>query len=122
MNTSLAERGLPEFVLAAKAVDGIMGVDSVKVQTACDQIDKCAVDMDKFIEDLTIQKEAILKDWEGEAANALRECFPKIISEFSEVPKSVKSISNWATSTKNAYVSSDMAVAAGIRQILGGNR
>lgn len=122
MNTSLAEKGLPELVLTAKVTEGTMGVDSIKVQNACEQLDMCVANINGFIEELTTQYEAILNGWEGEAANTLREYFPEIIEAFGNVPKSVKSISDWATSTKNKYVASDMAVADSIKHILGGRR
>ena len=72
MNTSLAEKGLPELVLTAKVTEGTMGVDSIKVQNACEQLDMCVANINGFIEELTTQYEAILNGWEGEAANTLR--------------------------------------------------
>lgn len=120
MNTSLAINGLAEFGLSVNVVDNTIGADSAKINSACEKLDACVTSMEQFIEELTEQQNAILHDWEGEAADTLREYFPKVIEEFRAVPKSVKSISDWAATTNKSLMSSDSALADSLKKFLGG--
>ncbi|MBE5885267.1 MAG: hypothetical protein E7284_02555 [Lachnospiraceae bacterium] len=120
MDTSLAINGLPELTLTGTATTGTVGGNATTVSAACENLDTYATSMDAFIEELEAQKDEILLGWEGEAADALRESFPGLIEAFREVPPSIRSISNWATTTMNAYVRRDQSTAESIRAILGG--
>ena len=120
MDTSLVTNGLPEFSLAGLATTGTIGGNSAKVKAACENLQNCANGMDAFIEDLECQKESILSGWNGEAAEALRSGFPGLLDAFRSVPVSVRSISDWATTTMNSYAQRDAETAGKISAILGG--
>ena len=122
MNTSLATNGLGEFNLSGAARTDTIGGSAAMVNAACDNLNGYASGLDTFIEDLTVQKDAILVGWEGEAADMLREQFPRLIEAFTEIPPSIRSIADWARSTMNNYVSVDSTTAARISEIMGGGR
>lgn len=120
MNTSLATNGLGEFSLAGAAKTDTVGGTASLVSAACDNLNSYASGLDTFIENLTAQKDAILVGWEGEAADMLREQFPGLIGAFQDVPASIRSIADWATSTMGNYVSVDNQTAEKINEIMGG--
>lgn len=120
MNTSLVTNGLGDFNLSGAAKTETVGGSAGMVSAACDNLNSYASNLDTFIENLTAQKDAILVDWEGEAADMLRENFPGLIEAFTEIPPSIRSIADWATSTMNNYVSVDNQTAERINEIMGG--
>lgn len=122
MNTSLATNGMPELTLSNMAVTDTVGGSSGTVAAACDNLYTCAGSLDTFIDNLTAQNDEILKDWEGDAADTLRSEFPKLIEAFTQIPSSIRSIADWASSTMNSYVSADSETASKISQIMGGAR
>lgn len=122
MNTSLATNGMPELSLSNMAATETVGGSSGVVATACDNLYAHAGSLDAFIDNLTAQKDEILRDWEGDAADTLREQFPGLIEAFTQIPPSIRSIADWATSTMNSYVATDSETAARISQIMGGGR
>lgn len=120
MNTALAQNGLDELNLSGAAKTDTVGGSTSMVSTACGNLNDYAANLDTFIENLTAQKDAILVGWEGEAADMLREHFPGLIDAFKEIPASIRSIADWATSTMNSYVSEDADAASKISGIMGG--
>lgn len=120
MDTSLAINGLPELTLTGTAITETVGGNATTVDNACEDLNNCANTLNTFIEELEAQKDEILQGWEGEAADALRASFPGLIEAFCEVPTCIRSISNWAATTMNAYVRRDQSTAESIRTILGG--
>ena len=113
---------MPELVLTGMATTETVGGSSAVVTNACENLQTYASNLDAFIENLVAQQEEILRDWEGEAADALRLEFPKLIDAFRAIPPSVRSVSDWAMSTMNRYVACDRNTADKINQILGGGR
>ena len=120
MDTSLAVNGLPELSLTGMATTATVGGNTTTASVAAENLETYANNMDAFIAELEAQKDEILQGWEGEAADALRESFPGLIEAFREVPPCIRSISNWTTTTMNAYVRRDQSTAESIRAILGG--
>lgn len=120
MDTSLAVNGLPELTLAGMATTGTVGGNTATVSVAAENLETYANNMDAFIAELEAQKDEILQGWEGAAADELRNSFPGLIEAFREVPPCIRSISNWTTTTMNAYVRRDQSTAESIRAILGG--
>lgn len=118
MNESLMKMGLPEFNISQTANSDTISVTASVVNEACDNLDKHAARLDNFIMDLENQKEEILRDWEGEAADKFRMEFPKMIEAFQAVPVSVRSISAWTMSTKNAFMKIDQNAADVIGRII----
>ena len=122
MDTSLATNGMPELTLSGLATTDTVGGSSATVKNACENLYTYAGNLDTFIENLLAQEEEILRDWEGNAADMLRQQFPGLIDAFRQIPPSIRSISDWASSTMNSYVSTDDATAARISEIMGGTR
>lgn len=120
MNTSLATNGMPELSLAGMAVTDTVGGTAGIVSSACENLDTYAGNLDTFIENLEMQKEEILRGWEGAAADALRAQFPGLIEAFRAIPPSVRSISDWATSHMNRMTAKDSNTAEKFSQIMGG--
>lgn len=120
METSLATNGLPELSLSGLATTDTVGGSSKAVQDACERLYTCASDLDTFITELETQKEAILKGWEGKAADMLRSQFPGLIDAFTQIPPSIRTVADWATSTMSDLVNADDETAARISQIMGG--
>ena len=111
MDTSLATNGMPELTLSGLATTDTVGGSSANLKNACENLYTYAGNLDTFIENLLAQEEEILHGWEGNAADMLR-----------QIPPSIRSISDWASSTMNSYVSTDDATAARISEIMGGTR
>lgn len=120
MDTSLATQGMPELSLTGLATTDTVGGSSSAVSNACANLDTYATNLDTFIENLLAQEEEILRGWEGTAADMLRQQFPGLIDAFRQIPPSIRSISEWASSTMNSYVSVDDATAVKINEIMGG--
>ncbi len=120
MDTSLATQGMPELSLAGLATTDTVGGTSNIVAESCANLDTYALNLESFIEQLLAQEEEILRGWEGNAADMLRQQFPGLIDAFRQIPPSIRSISEWAGSTMNRYVSVDDETAAKINEIMGG--
>lgn len=122
MNTTVAQNGLGELNLTGLANTDNVGGSTSAVSTACDNLYNYAGSLDSFIDELTEQKDAILLGWEGTAADMLRDNFPKLIEAFEDIPPSIRSIADWATSRMNNLSSLDENAAASLSDILGGGQ
>lgn len=120
MDTSLATNGLPELNLKGMAATDTVGGSDTAVKNACANLDTCASGLDAFIEQLITKQEEILAGWEGTAADTLRSQFPGLIDAFRAVPPSVRSVSDWASTTMNSYVATDSDTASRLAGIMGG--
>ena len=118
MNTSLMTNGLGDLDLSGATTDTVGG-SSTTVYTACDNLESCASNLNGFIESLTAQNDQILQNLEGTAADTLRENFPGLIGAFEDIPKSIKSVAEWARTTMENYVSVDAKTAEIIQDIMG---
>lgn len=117
MDTSLMTIGLPEFNVTPISNADTISVSADVVNTACDNLNNYAASLDSFIRDIEDQKEEILRDWEGAAADQFRITFPKMIEALQAVPVSIRSISGWTMSTKKAFENIDQRTAEAINSI-----
>lgn len=120
MNTTLATQGLPEFSLSGLATTDRIGGAGAVVTAACTNLEEYSANMKQFIQELEEQKKMILYDWEGDAADTLQRDFPGVIEAFDAVPKCIKAISDWATTTMDTYQKIDQRTAEQIRNVMGG--
>jgi len=118
MNTSLMTNGLGDLDLSGATTDTVGGT-AATVYAACDNLESCASNLNGFIESLTAQKDQILQNWEGTAADTLREKFPGLIGAFEDIPKSIQSVADWARSTMENYELIDEKSAEIFQDIMG---
>lgn len=119
MADELTMLSLPDFQPSKSGSDAD-GVDPTIVSRACEELEGYAANLDSFIENLIAQKERIAQGWEGQAKVTFESQFADMLSAFNEIPKSVNSISEWASSYTSIMVSIDDATTEGLNTILGG--
>lgn len=117
MDKSLATNGLPELSLDSMDTTNIGG-DSTNVSRVCNQLNSLASETTSLIGRISAQGEQILSGWSGAAATEFSNAFPELLEAFKAVPGAVESISAWASSTMNSYVSNDADTAAQISSCL----
>lgn len=119
MDTSLATEGLQPITFSGIDTETIGGTGTT-VSNACANLDTYADNLDLFIEELDDQFNYILEGWEGEAANTLKNSFPLLLDAFKKVPPSVRSVSEWASSTMSGLATRDSNAAESFNQVMGG--
>lgn len=114
MNTSVMKTGLPEINISKIESDNTIVVTASVVDEACDNLNRYADSLNQYVLEVENQKEEILRDWEGVAAERFRAEFPKMIEALQAVPGTIRSISDWTMSTKNGFVKIDQCTADAI--------
>ena len=102
MDASLAKNGLGEFTLP-KATTDKLGVNTAKVKESISTLETKISSLKTLITNLDASGNDIIKDWEGDGKDTFKSEFPTFLTEFKEVPKSLKSLRDWTNDLLEGY-------------------
>lgn len=111
---------LGEFTLKGKENVDEISVNPQVVSEACEELETYASKLDTLATALESQKEALVKEWQGEGAAALVSQFPRLMESFEQVSKCIRSLAGWAEESMQKKLELDRKTAQLYEEILGG--